>query len=96
MHVGDKKRPPLSLREGWIGDGRHAPHFQPLRYDRRSQALEVTLGELTREQVIKLCAEKRKAGWQVCLPQWTPPQEIKPPARRPAASMGPTGTPPCF
>ena len=74
MHVGDKKRPPLSPREGWISDGR--------------QVLEVTLGELipgepapllkrrrelTREQAIKLWIQKRQQGWRVCLPQWIPP-----------------------
>ena len=24
MHVGDRKRPPLSPQEGWLSDGRHA------------------------------------------------------------------------
>jgi len=38
--------PPLSPREGWIRDGRQVLHFKPLRYDRWSQSLEVTLGEL--------------------------------------------------
>jgi hypothetical protein len=68
-------------------------HFNPVRYNRWSQALEVTLGELihgesapllkrrrelTRQQAIKLWAEKRKAGWQVCPPQWNPPQPLGP------------------
>ena len=53
-------------------------HFQPLRYDSWSQALEVNLGELipgepapllkrrkelTREQAIKLWTQKRQQGW---------------------------------
>ncbi|MCP9911043.1 DUF1651 domain-containing protein [Cyanobium sp. BA20m-p-22] len=61
--------------------------FEPLRYDRWSQALEVTFGEvmpsgeppllkhrreLMRNEAIKLWAQKRRAGWQVCSPQWTP------------------------
>ncbi|MGB5133913.1 MAG: DUF1651 domain-containing protein [Prochlorococcaceae cyanobacterium] len=85
-------------------------HFRPVRYARISQALELTVGELiqgqaallkhrkeiTREEAITLWAQKRKAGWQVCPPQWTPPPEVKPPARRRAASMGTTGLPPCF
>jgi len=43
-----------------------------------SQALEVTLGELTREQAIKLWNQKRRAGWQVCAPQWSPPAPLSP------------------
>ena len=109
MHIGDRKRPPLSPQEGWISDGRQVLHFNPVRYSRYSQALELTTGELIpgqapllkcrkeirREDAIKLWAEKRKAGWQVYKPQWTPPPEVKPPAPRPAASMEAT-SPPCF
>ena len=93
MHAGDRKRPPLSPREGWLSDGRQVLHFRPLRYARWAQALEVTLGELmasgeppllkkrrelTREQAIRLWAQKRQAGWQVCPPQWSPPQPLGP------------------
>jgi hypothetical protein len=68
-------------------------HFRPRRYDRWSQALEVTLGEvipsgeppllkkrkeLTREQAIRLWRQKRQAGWTVCPPQWNPPQPLGP------------------
>jgi len=93
MNVIDRpRRPPLSPREGWISDGRQVLHFKPLRYDRWSQALEVTLGEvmpsgeppllkkrreLTREQAIKLWNQKRQAGWKVCPPQWNPPQRLR-------------------
>ena len=81
-------RPPLSPQEGWLSDGRQVLHFQPCRYDRWSQSLEVTFGEvmpsgeppllkhrreLMRDEAIKLWAQKRRAGWQVCEPQWTPP-----------------------
>jgi hypothetical protein len=92
MNVVDPPgRPPLSPQEGWISDGRQVLHFQPCRYDRWSQVLEVPLGEvmpsaeppllkhrkqLSREQAIKLWAEKRKAGWQTCPPQWTPPPPL--------------------
>jgi hypothetical protein len=90
------KRPPLSPREGWLSDGRQVLHFRPGRYDRWSQSPEVTFGEvmpkgeppllkrrkeLTREQAIKLWSQKRKAGWQVCNPQWQPPP-------RPRANLG--------
>ena len=46
MHVGDRKRPPLSPQEGWLSDGRQVLHFRPMRYDRWSQSLEVTFGEV--------------------------------------------------
>ena len=90
MHVSDRKQhQPLSPQEGWISDSRQVLHFKPLRYDRRSQSLEVTFGELipgeatpllkrrkelTREQAMKLWAQKRRAGWRACPPQWIPPQ----------------------
>ena len=60
MHVGDKKRPPLSPQDGWVSDGRQVLHFQPLRYNRWSQAL----GELTREQAIRLWTQMRQQGWR--------------------------------
>ncbi|MGL6134327.1 MAG: DUF1651 domain-containing protein [Prochlorococcaceae cyanobacterium] len=83
-----RRRPPLSPREAWISDGRQVLHFRPRRYDRWSQKLEMTFGEvvpggeppllkkrreLTREQALKLCAEKRQQGWQPTTPQWQPP-----------------------
>ena len=90
MNVTDQARqPPRSPMEGWIRDGRHVLHFRPLRYDRWSQSLEVTYGELmpdgeqpllkrrkelTREQAIQLWSQKRQQGWQACSPQWSPPQ----------------------
>jgi hypothetical protein len=90
MNVIDSpRRPPLSPREGWISDGRQVLHFKPLRYDRWSQSLEVTLGELiatgeapllkrrkelTREHAIKLWMQKQQQGWRACSPQWIPPQ----------------------
>jgi hypothetical protein len=97
--------PPLSPQDGWLCNGRQVLHFQPLRYSRFSQALELTSGELipdqppllkcrkeiTREEAIQLWRQKRKERWLVCPPQWRPPPELKPPAPRPAASMGTTG-----
>ena len=90
MNVTDRPgRPPLFPQEGWISDGRQVLHFKPLRYERWSQALEVTLGELisgeatpllkrrrelTREQAIKLWNQKRQLGWRACSPQWVTPQ----------------------
>jgi hypothetical protein len=85
--MNNQGRPPLSPQEGWISDGCQVLHFQPCRYDRWRQALEVTFGvvmpggkptllkhrrEVMRNEAIKLLAQKRRAGWQVCAPQWTP------------------------
>ncbi|MFU8884189.1 MAG: DUF1651 domain-containing protein [Cyanobacteriota bacterium] len=33
---------------------------------------------LIREQAIKLWAQKRKADWEVCPPQWSPPAALSP------------------
>jgi hypothetical protein len=86
---GASNRPPLSPKEAWLSDGRQVLHFRPSRWDRWSQQLEVTVGELlpdqpvpllkrrlelSREEALKLCAEKKKQGWQISAPQWHPPQ----------------------
>lgn len=111
MHPNAKnQRPPLSPQDGWLCNGCQVLHFRPVRYARFSQALELTSGELipgqppllkrrkeiTREEAIQLWRQKRKQGWLPCSPQWSPPPEVKPPARHPAASMGTTGPAPCF
>ena len=82
-------RPPLSPQEAWLSDGRQVLHFRPTRWDRWSQQLEVTVGELlpdqpvpllkrrlelSREEALKLWSEKRKEGWQIAAPLWHPPQ----------------------
>ena len=82
-------RPPLSPKEAWLSDGRQVLHFRPSRWDRWSQHLEVTVGELlpgqpvpllkrrlelSREEALKLWAEKKKQGWQITAPLWVPPQ----------------------
>jgi len=86
---GACNRTPPSPKEAWISDGRQVLHFRPGRWDRWSQRLEVTVGELlpdqlvpllkrrlqlSREQGLKLWAEKRKQGWQQTTAQWQPPQ----------------------
>ncbi|WP_411877297.1 DUF1651 domain-containing protein [Vulcanococcus limneticus] len=83
--AGANKRPPLSPREGWLSDGRRVLHFRPTLWDRWTQRLEVTSGELlpdqpvpllisrkelTREQAIALWRQKRQEGWRPCGPQW--------------------------
>ncbi len=89
MSGAQRNRPPLSPKEAWISDGRQVLHFRPSRWDRWSQQLEVTVGELlpdqpvpllkrrlelSREEAIKLWAEKKKQGWESTEPQWHPPQ----------------------
>ena len=84
-----RNRPPLSPKEAWLSDGRQVIHFRPTRWDRWSQQLEVTVGELlpdqpvpllkrrlelSREEALKLWAEKRQQGWQITEPLWHPPQ----------------------
>jgi hypothetical protein len=81
-------RPPLSPKEGWISDGRQVLHFRPARWDRWSQTLELTSGELipgqpvpllkhrreiSREQAIRLWQGLRQEGWQPCTAKWNPP-----------------------
>ena len=83
--MAPSQRPPLSPREGWLSDGRQVLHFRPTRYDRWSQMLEITSGELlpdqtipllkrrtelSRAEALQLWAQKRKAGWTPCSPQW--------------------------
>lgn len=63
-------------------------HFRPALWDRWSQRLEVTSGELlpdqpvsllkrrwelTREEALRLWAEKRQQGWQPTVALWQPP-----------------------
>jgi len=79
------KQPPLSPKESWLSDGRRVLHFRPTHWDRWSQRLEVTSGELlpdqpapllknrkelTREQAVTLWRQKRQEGWKPCGPQW--------------------------
>lgn len=83
-----QSRPPGTPREGWLSDGRRVLHFRPSRWNRWSQLLEVTSGELLpdqpvpllkrrleldREQALRLWQRKRQQGWRVCTPQWSVP-----------------------
>ena len=89
MSGGASNRTPPSPKEAWISDGRQVLHFRPGRWDRWSQRLEVTVGELlpdqpfpllkrrlqlSREDALKLWAEKKQQGWQLTTAQWQPPQ----------------------
>ena len=85
MHpsAGTGKRPPLSPQEGWLSDGRQVLHFRPAATtngDRRWRSPSAKLipgqppllkcrKEMTREEAIKLWAEKRRAPLQRwCMP----------------------------
>ena len=111
MNGGPRNRPPLSPREVWISDGRQVLHFRPTLWDRWSQRLEVTVGELlpdqavpllkrrmelTREEALKLWAEKRQQGWQVCEPQWALAPKRQPRDEPLGTSMRRSVSPPCF
>jgi hypothetical protein len=56
---GPRNLPLLSPREAWISDGRQVLHFPPTLWDRWSQRLEITSGELLREL---LAAHQFRAG----------------------------------
>ncbi len=112
MSQATRKRPPLSPREAWISDGRQVLHFRPTLWDRWSQRLEITSGELlpdqpvpllkrrwelTREEALRLWAEKRQQGWQACSPQWalSLPGERHPRDGLQPTSMGTSVSRPC-
>ena len=106
---GHTSRVPLSPKEAWISDGRQVLHFRPTVWDRISQRLEITSGELlpdqpvpllkrrmelNREEALRLWEEKRQQGWESCPPQWTPPP-LRPRDRPAASSMDRPERPPC-
>ena len=85
MTAAASRRPPLTLKEGWLIHGRQVLRFRPTRWERTYQRLEITTGELlpdqeipllksrrelSRAEALKLWAEKRKAGWCPCSLQW--------------------------
>ena len=89
MSGGASNRTPPSPKEAWNSDGRQVLHFRPGRWDRWSQRLEVTVGEilpdqsfpllkkrlhLSRKEALKLWTEKRKQGWLQTTAEWQPPQ----------------------
>jgi hypothetical protein len=80
-------------------------------WDRWSQRVEITSGELlpdqsvpllkrrwelTREEALRLWAKKREQGWRTCSPQWALPTERQPRDGPQVTSMGRSVSPPCF
>ncbi|MFN5192904.1 MAG: DUF1651 domain-containing protein [Cyanobacteriota bacterium] len=74
--------------ERWSAQPRLLPH-QPLPLLKRRW-------ELSREEALRLWAEKRQQGWQVCEPQWALATERKPRDGHQVTSMGRSASPPCF
>ena len=54
VRAGASIRPPLSSREAWISDGCQVLYFRPNSWDRWSQLLEITSGELLPDQPLPL------------------------------------------
>ena len=61
MSRGPGNRPPLSPQEAWISDGLQALQFRPTLWDRWSQRLEITSGELLSDQWVSLL----KRRWEL-------------------------------
>ena len=106
---GHTSRVPLSPKEAWISDGRQVLHFRPTVWDRISQRLEITSGELlpdqpvpllkrrmelNRQEALRLWEEKRQQGWESCPPQWQPPA-LRPRDGLAASIRGGAASPPC-
>ena len=52
--------------------------------------------ELSREEALKLWAEKRLQGWQACEPQWALATKRQPRDEPLGTSMRRSVSPPCF
>jgi hypothetical protein len=95
----------------WISDHRPVLHVRPTLWDRWSQRLEMTSGELLpdqpepllkrrwelcREEALRLWAVKRQQGWQTCEPKWALAPERQPRNRHPVTNIGRATRLPCF
>jgi len=65
-----RNRPPLSPKEAWLSDGRQVLHFLPSRWDRWSQQLEVTVGELLPGQSVPLLKRRLELSREEALKLW--------------------------
>jgi len=65
-----QNRPPLSPKEAWLSDGRQVLHFRPSRWDRWSQQLEVTVGELLPGQPVPLLKRRLELSREEALKLW--------------------------
>ncbi|WP_438983110.1 DUF1651 domain-containing protein [Vulcanococcus sp.] len=89
MHVSQRKTKVQACpAEAWLSDGQRVLHFRPVIWERWQQELEITSGQvlrdqpvpllqrrmrMPRDQAIKLWRERVAKGWKPCAPQWQPP-----------------------
>ena len=66
-------RVPALPADAWLSHGQRVLHLRALIWDRWTQALEVTSGQLLPDQEFPLL-QRRAEGWTPCAPQWEPPR----------------------
>ncbi len=70
MSGGASNRTPPSPKEAWLSDGRQVLHFRPGRWDRWSQRLEVTVGELLPNQPVPLLKRRLELSREEARKLW--------------------------
>ena len=84
---------PSASAEGWLSDRRRVLHFKPAIWNQWQQELEITSGQvlrdqavpllqrrvrLSRERAVELWRQRLAEGWKPCTPQWQPPPPLEP------------------
>ena len=93
MFVQKGQKIPSAPAEGWLSDGRQVLHFKPATWNQWQQELEITSGQvlrdqpvpllqrrvrLSRERAVELWRQRLAEGWKPCMPQWQPPPPLEP------------------
>ena len=93
MFVQKRQKIPSAPAEGWLSDGRQVLHFKPAIWNQWQQELEITSGQLlrdqavpllqrrvrlSRERAVELWRQRLAEGWKPCTPQWQPPPLLEP------------------
>ena len=88
-----KTKIPSAPAEGWLSDGRRVLHFKPATWNHWQQELEITSGQvlrdqpvpllqrrarLSRERAVELWRQRLAEGWKPCTPQWQAPPPLEP------------------